>query len=143
MVTSKFEGPVKNGFNGPKLGVGRIVASLRLLVIGHLDGVDDGNDVLARVTVGVASDHQQGRVGARQTGFFPQFTQGCVLGVFSGINKASWEGPRTGHWRVFPLDQEHTFAPANGGISGQGRVEPALASVACWHQEPNLRPRSW
>lgn len=119
--------------NRPKLGVGCVITCRRALIFTDLNLVDNADDMLARVPIRVAHDHQQLGVGSFQAGFFVEFANRCVEGVLSLVNKTAGKRPRPFHRRVFSLNQKDAIVAAHGCVSGQGRIEPTVAFVARGH----------
>ena len=119
--------------NGPELGVRSVIAGRGRLVVADLDFIDDADDVLAWVPVGVAHHHQQGWFGPDETRFLLEFAHRSVNRVFALVNKTTGQRPRTLHGRVFSLNQQDGLTPPDGGVSSQCRVEPAVACVAGRH----------
>ena len=133
VVARQRQRAAEHGLDGPKLGVSSVVAGRGRLLLADLDFIDDADDVLPRVSVGVAHHHQQGGIGPNEARFFLKFPYGCMNGVFTLVNKTTGQGPSALHGRVFSLNQQHGVTPSDSGVRSQSRVEPAVAFVAGRH----------
>ena len=133
MVASQRQLATEDRFNRPEFGVSSVVAGRGRLVLTDLDFIDDADDVLAGVSVGVAHHHQQGWLGPNETCLFFQFPHRSVNRVFTLVNKTTGQGPRAFHRRVFSLNQEDGVTPSDSGVSSQCGVEPAVALVTGRH----------
>ena len=133
MVACENEVTAEHRLNRPKLGVSSVITCCGTLVFAHLNLVDDADDMLARVPIRVAHDHQQLGVGSFKAGFFVEFANRRMEGVFSLVHKTAGKRPCAFHGRVLSLDEKDAIAAANGCVGGQGRIEPTVAFVARGH----------
>ena len=133
MVARQRQFTAEHGVNGPELGVGRVVTGCGVLVVADLNLVDDADDVLAGVSGGVAHDHEQGWLRTDEACFLLKLPHRGVNRVFTLVHKATGQRPRSLHRWVFSLDEQNGVTPSDGSVSGQCRVEPAVAFVAGRH----------
>ena len=133
VVARQRQFTAKHGVNGPELGVGSVVTGRGRLVAADLNLVNDADGVLAWVPVGVAHHHEQGWLGTDEACFLLKLPHRSVNRVFTLVHKTTGQRPRSLHRWVFTLDEQNGVAPSDGSVSGQCRVEPAVAFVAGRH----------
>ena len=133
MVARQRQLAAEDRFNRPEFGVGSVVAGRGRLVLADLDFIDDADDVLAGVSLGVAHHHQQGWLCSDEARFFLKFPHRSVNRVFTLVNKTAGQRPCAFHRRVFSLNEQDGVTPSDSGVRSQCGVEPAVAFVAGWH----------
>jgi len=133
VVARQRQFAAEHRLDGPESCVGGVIAGRGRLVVTDMNLVDDTDDVLAGVSVGVAHHHQQGWLGPNETRLFFQFPHRGVNRVFTLVNETAGQGPRALHRRVFSLNQQDGVAPSDSGVRSQCGVEPAVAFVTGRH----------
>ena len=90
MIESELKGVPDRLEVVPARGSG-VITGLNVGISRNLNGVNDGDDVLSRVTIRLSSDCDELGLVPRHATFLLKFSHACILRIFTIINEATWE----------------------------------------------------